>query len=72
MRSIWMSETTPEEFREEYPHVHCGREEVHDGHGWRGSRREFGGAVEVFSTFYCPGFAPETPGDADTEDRDGS
>lgn len=59
MASIWMNEISTEEFRANYPHVRCGRDEPHDGHGWRGTRREFGGAVEVTRTYWCEGVASQ-------------
>jgi hypothetical protein len=65
--SVWMDETSPEEFRAECPHVSCSREDTHDGHGWRGTSREFGGAVEVTRTYWCAG----KPADAPTEESDG-
>lgn len=61
-----MSETTPEEFKAECPHLACQREELHEGHGWRGTSREFGGAVEATRTYWCPGSVPETSQDART------
>lgn len=68
MSSIWMSETTPEEFQAECPHVACQRAEPHEGHGWRGTRREFGGAVEVMRTYWCPGVS-ESPAEPRTGPR---
>jgi hypothetical protein len=62
-----MDEISPEEFRAECPHVMCSREEAHDGHGWRGTSHEFGGAVEVTRTYWCEGVPP----DATSEETNG-
>jgi hypothetical protein len=55
--SIWLDQISPEQHRAENPHHPCGRDEPHDGHVWRGSRREFGGACEVTRTYWCEGIA---------------
>jgi hypothetical protein len=69
MKSIWLSECDPAELRDESPHIRCRRGEPHEGHAWRGTTSQFGGAVEVTRTYWCEGIetAPESPADASTE-----
>jgi hypothetical protein len=53
--SIWLRECDPAEIRAEFPHHPCGRDDAHDGHGWRGTAKAFGSAVEITRTFWCEG-----------------
>lgn len=55
--SIWLNECDPEELRAESPHHPCGKEDLHDGHAWRGTSTEFGGACKVTRTYWCEGGA---------------
>ena len=58
--SVWLNEISPEQHRAESPHHPCDNEQVHEGHVWRGTRREFGGACDVTRTYWCEG-VPEIP-----------
>lgn len=53
--SLWLDQISREQHEAENPHHPCGKDRAHDGHVWRGSRREFGGACEVMRTFWCEG-----------------
>jgi hypothetical protein len=57
--SIWLDQISREQHEAENPHHPCGKEQAHEGHVWRGSRGEFGGACEVIRTYWCEGIVSD-------------